>query len=329
MIDEEHLRRVKISKSPLGQRMVAKVLWLTYRLPENTEIVLEGLENIPTDRGVMFALNHTDRYNYWPFQYELLRQGHPRFTLTWVKAKYYENKVLGWFFDQCNNLPLPSRGYAILKDAAAVLQRRLANDEYRVLRDLVDHKLEPDAIEGALRSSLGPLFTTPRADFRPDSEDYQAFMNRRCDRLMALVEQRSLEALHEKDNHIIVFPQGTRSVRLLPSRTGMLEFALRHQVPIVPVGSNGCEGVYPGASPWASGGRVIYRVGAPLTLDGALAGCRIDEPYRPFTQEAHVHAEIFERGAEIVTRSINALLDEPYQLGDENLDTRSRADRLM
>ena len=329
MIDEEHLRRVKISKRPLGQLLVSRVLWLTYRLPEQTEIVLEGLENIPTDRGVMFALNHTDRYNYWPFQYELLRSGHPRFTLTWVKAKYYENAVLGWFFDQCNNLPLPSRGYAILKDAAAVLDRRLENDEYRALRDLVDYKVEPNAMDARVRASLEPLFTIARQDFAPQTEHYREYINRRSDRLMALVEQRSLEALRDKDNHIIVFPQGTRSVRLLPSRTGMLEFALRHDIPIVPVGSNGCESVYPGASPWANGGRIVYRIGKPLTVDDALSGCRIDEPYRPFTREASAFADVFERGAQIVTQSINALLDEPYQLGAENLDTRSRADRLM
>ena len=313
----------------MGQVLVAKLLWLTYRVPANTEIVIEGMENIPTDRGVMFALNHTDRYNYWPFQYELLRSGHPRFTVTWVKAKYYENAVLGWFFDQCINLPLPSRGYAILKDAAAVMGRRLENDEYRTLRDLVDYKIEPEAVDAATQKSLEALFTRARSDFEPAKEDYRAFINRRCDRLMGLVEKRSLEALNEKDNHIIVFPQGTRSVRLLPSRTGMLEFALRHEVPIVPVGSNGSEGVYPGASPWASGGRIVYRVGKPLTLDGALRDCRIDTPYRPFTHEANAFADVFERGAAVVTEGINALLDEPYQLGDTNFDTRSRADRLM
>ncbi len=313
----------------MGQVLVAKLLWLTYRVPDNTEIVIEGMENIPTDRGVMFALNHTDRYNYWPFQYELLRSGHPRFTVTWVKAKYYENAVLGWFFDQCNNLPLPSRGYAILKDAAAVMGRRLENDEYRILRDLVDYEIEPESVDATTYKSLEALFTRARSDFAPAKEHYRAYINRRCDRLMGLVEKRSLEALNEKDNHIIVFPQGTRSVRLLPSRTGMLEFALRHEVPIVPVGSNGCEGVYPGASPWASGGRIVYRIGKPLTVEGALSDCRIDTPYRPFTREASAFADAFERGAAVVTQGINALLDEPYQLGDTNSDTRSRADRLM
>ena len=63
----------------------------------------------------MFALNHTDRYNYWPFQFELWRRDHERMTMAWVKAKYYENKLLAGFFDLCNNLPLPSRGYIILK----------------------------------------------------------------------------------------------------------------------------------------------------------------------------------------------------------------------
>ena len=95
MVDEQHLRRVKISARPRGQRAMAHALHLTYALPSKTHITIEGLENLPTDRGVMIALNHTDRYNYWPLQYELWRIGYERMTMAWVKAKYYENKVLG------------------------------------------------------------------------------------------------------------------------------------------------------------------------------------------------------------------------------------------
>ena len=327
MVNEEHLARVRIAERPLGQRLVAQALRIDYMVPSKTNISIVGLDNIP-DCGVMFALNHTDRYNYWPFQYELYRIGHPRMTMAWVKAKYYENKMLGWFFDQCNNLPLPSMGYLILKDAIASLGRKLSDDEYRTLRDLVDFKMEPEEVSDTIAASLKPIFENHRSDFNPDVEHYRDFLNRWNDRLMGLVERRTLEAVFEKQNHIIVFPQGTRSLRLLPAKTGMLEFAFRHNIPIVPVGSNGCEHVYPGGSPFSSGGAVEYRIGKALTLDGAFSECRIDEDYAPFTRDSKRFKDKFQIGADILTRAINELLDEPYQLGDAN-DDRTRADRFM
>ena len=327
MVNEEHLSRVRIARRPLGQKVIAQALRLDYLFPKRTKITLKGVENIP-DQGVMFALNHTDRYNYWPFQFELFRSGHPRMTMAWVKAKYYENKMLGWFFDQCNNLPLPSMGYLILKDAVATLGRKLSDDEYRALRDLVDFKLEPEALSSELVNSLGAILSGPRSDFNPEIEHYRDYMNRWNDRLMGLVEKRTVEAVFEKENHIIVFPQGTRSIRLLPAKTGMLEFAFRHNIPIVPVGSNGCEAIYPGGSPFASGGEVEYRIGKPLTADDAFSECRVEEAYTPFTRGSKKFKAQVQKGAEILTNAINELLDEPYQLG-KNTDERSRAERFM
>ncbi len=329
MVDEEHLRRVKISARPPGQRAVAHILWLTYLFPSKTNIVLEGLENIPKGEGVMFALNHTDRYNYFPLQFELWRRNHERMTMAWVKAKYYENKYLGRFFDMCNNLPLPSRGYIILKDAFSVLNRKMNDDEYRVVRDLADGKLQQaEAMERA-SDELRKLFTTPRRDFQPSREGYYDFINRWNDRLMGLVEDRTLEALKEKQNHIIVFPQGTRSIRLLPSRTGMLQFALRHQIPIVPVGSNGCEKIYPTGNPLAKGGTVKYRIGKPLRVEDAFAPFKIDAPFKPFTKEADEHATALEGAANCLTLAIDELLDPPYKMDRTGGDAGSRADRLI
>jgi 1-acyl-sn-glycerol-3-phosphate acyltransferase len=330
MIDETHLRRLQLWERPLGQRLVASLLlWPNYSLPPRTRIVLEGVENIPGDRSVIFALNHTDRYNYWPFQFQMWHHGGLPFTTTWVKGKYYENKYLGWFFDQCNNIPLPSRGYLILQDARAVLGRKLTNDEYRLLRDLVDGKAEQTAA-AAYSGDLARLLGEARRDFRPAEESYANFVHRWNDRLMGLVEQRTLEALFEKRNNLIVFPQGTRSIRLIPGRPGLAQFALRHEIPVVPVGSMGSEDAYPGASPWAGGGTCRYRIGRALTVEDALADCRIAEPYTPFTRAAEVHAKCFDLAMERVTGAIDELLDEPYKMATgEESGSGTRADRLI
>ena len=313
-IDESYIERVPLKKVPRGQQRVARLLQFMYRWPEKTEIVLEGLDNLPADRSVILALNHTDRYNYWPLQYELHHRQCARYTVAWVKAKYYQNKMLAQFFDQCNNLPLPSRGYFILKDAQETLGRRLEKEEYRFLRALCDLKIERSPETEKIEKGIAPIFEKARRDFSPSAESYVCFMNRWCDRVMALVERRSLESLYDCEKHLLVFPQGTRSRRLLPAKTGVLQFALKHAIPVVPVGSNGCENIYPGASPWPSGGRVVYRIGKMLTHNDMFKECSLPKEFRPFTNDAQAHKDTLERAAHALTGAIDELLDPPYRM---------------
>jgi 1-acyl-sn-glycerol-3-phosphate acyltransferase len=330
MVDERHLRSVRLSARPRGQIVVGTLLLrLNYGLPPRTRIRIEGLENLPRDRRVLFALNHTDRYNYWPFQYQMWRTGGLPYTASWVKAKYYRNRLLRFFFDACNNIPLPSRGYLVLEDARQVLGRALDDGEYRALRDLADGRATQASIERGGSPALRRVLTQRRRDFDPDGETYADFIARWNDRLMGLVEARTAEALFRHDCNVIVFPQGTRSIRLLPGHTGLAQFALRHDVPVVPVGSNGSERVYPSASPWARGGAILYRVGRPLTTADELADCRIAEPYAPFTQSADRHRATFERATARITARIDELLDAPYRMAVEGArDGRSRAAAL-
>jgi 1-acyl-sn-glycerol-3-phosphate acyltransferase len=194
----------------------------------------------------------------------------------------------------------------------------LTDQEYRCFRDLVDSGAGQEELEKhwekTQSTDLLQVCRVPRRDYKPASEPYSAFIRRWMGRLMALVEAKTTEALFQKENNVIVFPQGTRSLRLLPARTGMLQFAIRHQVDVVPIGSNGCERLYPGASPLAKGGRVVYRIGKPLTMDGEFRDLQIEAPYIPFTQQADPFEETFQRAAARVTTAIDDLLDEPYKL---------------
>ena len=96
-INHDLLRRLQLHGRPRGQVIFANtVLALDYRFPRRTQIKVEGLEHVPTDGGAILAMNHTDRFNYWPFQYRMYRDGLP-FTATWVKGKYYEHWFSNWF----------------------------------------------------------------------------------------------------------------------------------------------------------------------------------------------------------------------------------------
>ena len=65
-----------------------------YRIFAKVDIRIENLERIPRGENVIFAMNHTDRFNYWPFQYKLFSMHEFPFTTVWVKAKYYKNAFL-------------------------------------------------------------------------------------------------------------------------------------------------------------------------------------------------------------------------------------------
>jgi 1-acyl-sn-glycerol-3-phosphate acyltransferase len=89
-------------------------------------------------------------------------------------------------------------------------------------------------------------------------------------------------------------------------------------VDVVPVGCNGSNLVYPANSPFAKGGRIVYRIGEPLGLEGSeLREYRVTEPFRPFTLEAAVHREAFQGMTDVVMDRINELLDPEYQYADE------------
>ncbi|NNL66952.1 MAG: 1-acyl-sn-glycerol-3-phosphate acyltransferase [Myxococcales bacterium] len=302
MLDLARLKRVKLRRTPWGQLLVAQLLRIDYAFPRKTEIVLEGAEHLERGQSYVLAMNHTDRYNYWPFQYQLYKQG-LGYTATWVKGKYYENAAIGAFMDAMNNIPLPSRGYVITTEFRRVVGRTPSTDEYRTLRDLADGKSQeaPEALVDAV------------GDLKAFLRDFSDLFDRMIEEVMRL--NRLALSLGQ---HLLVFPQGTRSVRLSRGHIGVAQVAQHLGVDVVPVGCNGSDGVYPGNSPFASGGRIVYRIGKPLRLDGPeLSAHRVREPFRPFTLEAAVHREAFQAMTDVVMDHINELLDEPYRYSED------------
>ena len=94
--------------------------------------------------------------------------------------------------------------------------------------------------------------------------------------------------------------------------------ALRLRIPIVPVGCNGSERLYPGGSPFAKRGTVAYRIGKPIHYE-ELAPFHVTEDYAPFSAAAERdHAKAFRGVADFVTRRIDSLLDPEYQLAPED-----------
>lgn len=319
MLDLARMQRIHLQCKPVGQRLIAALLTLDYRFPRRTEIVVDGIERIPQDRPVFLAMNHTDRYNYWPLQYHMHRQG-LRYTATWVKGKYYQHPALAWFMDWTGNIPLPSRGFVVASAFQQQLGRKPEAEEYRVLRDLVDGRsveVLPPALSAWMEAQGGA-----QAWAEAERLHFAAMMTE----VMRITRQALEVGLH-----LLVFPEGTRRTRLGRGHTGLIQAAWHLGAAVVPIGCNGSDSVYPGGSPFAKGGRIVYRVGEILEPDGPELGPhRVAEPYTPFTQEAaDRHGQAFQAATNVVMAHIAPLLDLRYQPAEEGSGEATGVDRFL
>jgi 1-acyl-sn-glycerol-3-phosphate acyltransferase len=321
MLDLPRLQRIRLMPRPIGQIAFAvTVLAPNYHVLPGIEVEIEGMDKIP-DEPVIFAMNHTDRFNYFPFMYKLWRQ-EGRYMTVWVKGKYYETAAVGLFMELTSNIPTVSRGYIITKDFALTMGRRPTDDEYSTLRAWVDAEADPASDPSMVNVSNIPerLLHSKRdilgVGFDPNRESYARGINNVFAAMMREFVELN-ERSFELGLDLLVFPQGTRSIRLPRGRIGMMEIALRYQKTIVPVGCNGCDLIYPGSLPIAKKGKVVYRVGDPIRYE-ELSEFHIDAPFEPFSAEAeHEHREKFQGAVDLVMDRINDLLDPKYQYSED------------
>ncbi|MEM9191537.1 MAG: lysophospholipid acyltransferase family protein [Myxococcota bacterium] len=313
MLDLPRMERIRLSAKPRVQRLIAlSVLVPNYELPPRVRIQILGADTLPRE-PVIFAMNHTDRYNYWPFQYRLWRMK-SRYTATWVKGKYYQNRAMGTFMELTNNIPTVSRGYLISRDFVNTVGRPPSAEEYAALRAMVEARdpgeiVLPRELFERSRDMLGYRFDAGR-------ETYAAALDALFQAMMARFVALNGEAL-DLGLDVLVFPQGTRSIRLSKGHIGLGQIALHFKRPIVPVGCSGSDKVYPSGAPIGRPGRIVYRIGKTIPYE-EMKPFHIDEPFQPFTPEAEErHRDRFQGLVDVVMDRINDLVDEPYKWGDD------------
>jgi 1-acyl-sn-glycerol-3-phosphate acyltransferase len=329
MLDLARLERIQLSSAPVFQRVVAWVLLMpNYDLPPRVRIDFEGTERVP-DEPVIYAMNHTDRYNYWPFQYALWRR-RGRFTATWVKGKYYESRAVGRFMEMTNNIPTVSRGYLITKDFLSTMGRRPTDAEYEAARAAVNAAARHEPGDGASQLPR-ELLTRPRDilgyRFDPARETYAEAIEHLFRRMMRRFVELNEEAAR-LGLDLLIFPQGTRSIRLSRGHVGLAQIAMHLRRPVVPVGCSGSDRVYPGGLPVARPGHIVYRFGDPIRPADAAW---VDEPFEPFTAEAETrHQAPFQRYVDDVMQRIDGLVDPEYRFGaDQESEGVSGSNRFV
>ena len=145
-------------------------------------------------------------------------------------------------------------------------------------------------------------------------ESFIEFITSYYEAIMERVAELSKEALLEKNLNLIIFPEGTRSTILGEGKTGVAQLALNTGTTIIPVGCNNSEQIYSGNLPFAKSGRVLYKVGDPLSFDGKLKKYRIKKVFKLFSAESKLKYEAkFEEVTRIVMESIDRLVDERYR----------------
>ena len=315
MIDDRHLDAINLRTCSPAQITIGRLFLIpNYHVFSKVRIVIENFENIPKDETVIFALNHTDRYNYWPFQFKMWRQGKGKlpYTTTWVKGEYYGNALLRKFFDWTNNIPVPSRGYLIREDFREIVKRKISRVEYRILRDYVSGKVSLQKLGNEITGNIKKVIDYPRTWLSGIEVPYSDYIDAYYRQLMARVAQINFHALFERNLNVIIFPEGTRSHTLGTGRTGIAHLALKANKKVIPVGCNGSDHVYPGNLPWARSGTIVYRVGEPV--DPAKIVGEVDRSFVPFSKEAEILLkDEFHQFTRCVMERINELLDEDYR----------------
>lgn len=318
MLDLALFDRIRLHRRPPVQRFIADAyLRFDYR---RVRIDVEGFADLP-DRPVLFAMNHTDNFNYWPFQY-VLHRDRERYTATWVKGKNFEHPAVSAFMRLTNNIPIASRGYLITRDFVTTMGRRPAEGEYRALRDAVDAGAALDA-----RSVPHALLERPRdmmgRRFDPARESYVEALDALFTEMMRRFVALNAHAL-DIGLDLLVFPQGTRSVRLSRGHIGLAQAALALGATIVPVGCNGCDRVYPGRSMRSKPGHVVYRIGAPIPPDD-VRDLAPEEPFTPFARQDEArHRARFQALTDRVMERIDGLLDERHRFTDDRRSDGTR-----
>ena len=293
-----------------------------FGLQRSLKLTFEGEENIP-DTPCIIATNHTHNYDFLPLRY-LFYQRRGILMSTWIKARAWQNSLMMHYLSNTGNVPLASRGYIISGDFRETIGRKPSDEEYRVLRDHLDHGSELpkgevfQRLQRQKRMFLGTNFSPSEHTYRETVERcFEDFMESTL-----VVAERAVQSGH----HQHLNPQGTRSSRLTQGKTGTIHIAARLKLPILPVSVLGMREAMPNQGLKSSGGEIIVRCGEVYTPDLN----HLSSSYRPFFVDKETDQRIIDHELSVLMQKINALCDERYCMQEDYInDGKTGVDRFL
>lgn len=331
MLTLPRMQEIALTRRPTGQDWVARmVLAPNFGALPGVQIRFDGVERVP-DRPVIFAMNHTDRYQSFPFQYAWRQRG--RYAAVWVKGKYYQRRWMAAFLQKTNQIPTVSRGYVIAADVLQTLGRKPTDEEYRALRALVEATALDQQAPTQVPHTIPPQFFTQARDimgraFDPSRESWAAAVVEVFRAFMRAFVGLN-ESAHRLGLDLLIFPEGTRASRLGRGHIGLAQMAIYLDCPIVPVGCNGSDLLYPGGFPLARRGEVLYRFGAPIPVETVRSFAPVGG-FSPFlaADEAR-HRARFQGLTDVVMDAIEQQLDARYRRAPVDTSFVRGADRFV
>lgn len=301
MMTLDDLRAMSCIPDPRFIRTSYRLATAALRLA-GVRIEAEGARSLGS-RPVLLASNHTHEYDFLPlrwFLYDRFGTG----VSTWIKPRAYAG-LAGFYLKRTGNIPVASRGYVIAVDFSRTLGRRPTEAEYRALRDHVDDGATlPDA------GALAAITSIPRQilghDFDPRRASYRDAIHATFARMMDITLAHSRRTLAAGQT-LHIYPQGTITPRLTPSRTGAIQAAIALDIPVVPVGISGVREVWPEGKALPRRGNITIRFGTPR---------RVHRPaeFSAFRKATEIrHRAFLEAEAARLTDDIEGLLDPSYR----------------
>lgn len=286
-----------------------KALWAMHELYGGVRVELEEVPELTAP--VIFAMNHSHYYDFMPSRRALWTHLGIK-TVSFVKARAYQHRLDSLFVTSIGNIPIVSRGYLICADFARVHGRKPGEDEYRRLREHIDHgaALPDEPIYRALQTRRRSMLDLP---FDPAASSYRAGLERCYAAGMAGTLAHARRAV-AAGVHLHIYPEGLYSTRLSRGRIGAVQFALALDLPIVPVGFCGMNELFAArAMVPRRPGVLRMRFGEPRRVaSSAFPGFR---PFVP-SEERRLRGAL-ERETEGLMVAINELLEPAYRWGEE------------
>lgn len=298
MLDLDYLARYRVLPQPRWEGAVT-VAYQAVEARAGVRAVLHGF--VAPGGPVLYATNSTQKYDFMTFRSVMSRARQRVVTVT--KARSYHSRAFEPVLARTGTIPLASRGYVILRDAARVAGRRPTEEEYRACRDHLDRgdALPETAFFEALssrpRGVLGLPFDPSRTTLRACWRDaYRALLGE------ALRLAREAVAA---GCSVQIYPEGTVASRLGRGRIGAVVLARALGVPVVPAGMSGCREVFRGQSIVPRRGTVELRFGDAFRpdLSELPAGFRAFDP-----DDEDAHRPALQRATDDLMARLDALL---------------------
>lgn len=303
MLELDYFARYRVLPQPRWEAAVTGAFQAAEALG-GARVVLHGF-TAPAS-PVLYAPNSTQKYDFMTFRSAMQRIRQRVVTVT--KAKSYHSRAAEPVLARTGVIPLASRGYVILLDAARTLGRRPTDEEYRACRDHLDRgDALPataffDVLQSRPRSVSGLPFDPSRSTLRVCWRDaYRALLGEAL-----RLARESIAAGWS----VQIYPEGTVASRLGRGRIGTMLFAQALGVPIVPAGMSGCREAFRGQSIVPRRGTIDVRFGEAYRPDfsGLPSSFRAFDP-----DDEEAHRPALQRATDDLMERLDTLLAPAYQ----------------